>query len=441
MKPSRFFFIVALFVAFSCNRQPSNTSAKLKDPEILHQDQKNLTQLIIYDIFSPPVASRIYAYTSLAAHEALRHLNPGEPSIIGKLKGFPEMPQPDKNKNYDFVLAASKAFYTVAFNITFSKDSVRKFEDKTYTLFKKNLNSEVFENSLAFGEAVGNAVMQRAADDNYKKTRGMERYLGSFENGKWTPTAPDYLEGLEPYWKMIKSLTLDSSNQFDPGPPPPFSRDTASEFYKMVNEVYQIGKNLTQEQKDMAYFWDDNPFVLEHAGHMKFGTKKQTPGGHWMGIAAIACKKANTDIVRTARVYALTAVGLFDGFISCWETKYKYPYVRPITIINDWFDRRWEPYLQTPPHPEYTSGHSTISASAAIVLTGLFGENFAFHDDSNKEYIGMERDFTSFLQAANEVSVSRLYGGIHYLLSLDIGAEAGAKVGKHVLQIANSENP
>jgi hypothetical protein len=295
----------------------------------------------------------------------------------------------------------------------------------------------VYENSVEFGAAVAASIMVRAKKDNYKETRAMEKFQGSEEDGKWRPTPPDYLDGTEPYWKMIMPFSLDSSSQFDPGPPPPFSKDLNSEFYKMNFEVFETGKNLTQVQKDIAYFWDDNPFVSHYKGHLAFNTKKQTPGGHWMGITTIACRKTNADAVKSARAYALVAVGLLDGFISCWDTKYRYQYIRPITIINDWFDKSWEPYLQTPPFPEYTSGHSTISASAATILTALFGENFAFHDDADKEYIGMERDFSSFMQASLEASVSRLYGGIHYRLSLDTGVEAGKKVGTHVLKTCN----
>lgn len=427
--------LVVILIVVACN--PENQVAKTDDPEILHRNEKNLTALIIHDIFSPPVASRIYAYTSLAAHEALRHMQPSEQSIVVKLKGFPEMPLPDKKKKYDFMLAASKAFYTVMSNITFSKDTIKRFEKETYRTFEDKLDKEIYQNSIAFGEAVGKAIMQRVVNDHYKETRGMAKYLGVTEDGKWRPTGPDYLDGTEPYWMMIKPMVLDTCSQFDPGPPPLFGKDTLSEFYKMNREVYEIGKNLTKEQKDIAYFWDDNPFVFHHSGHMMFNTKKQTPGGHWMGITAIACRKKNADAVKTARAYALVSVGLLEAFISCWSTKYAYNFIRPITVINEWIDKGWDSYLQTPPFPEYTSGHSTISGSAATILTGLFGENFAFHDDADKEYIGMERDFNSFMEAAQEASISRLYGGIHYRKSLDIGLQTGINVGKHVLKVAN----
>lgn len=431
----KLYLLLCLVVFFSCT---SKDDVKLPDSAVvLHTNEKNLTALIVYDIFSPPVASRIYVYTSLAAHEAIRHIDSNEKSITEKLNGFPAMPQPAKEKKYDFTLAATKAFYNVARQMTFSKDTISKFEDQLYPVYKKALEEDVYNNSVLFGEEIAKAILKRAASDNYKETRALEKYFGSSDDGKWRPTSPDYLDAAEPYWNRIKSLTLDSSSQFDPGPPPVFSMDTASEFYRMNKETYEIGINLTKEQKDIAYFWDDNPFVSHHSGHMMFNTKKQTPGGHWMGIAAIASRKSNADAVKTARTYALVAVGLIDAFISCWDTKYRYNYVRPITIINYSINKTWEPYLQTPAFPEYTSGHSTISASAATVLTALYGDNFSFHDDADKEYIGMVRDFSSFMQASQEASISRLYGGIHYKISLDTGVEVGEKIGANVIKKCN----
>jgi hypothetical protein len=167
---------------------------------------------------------------------------------------------------------------------------------------------------------------------------------------------------------------------------------------------------------------------------MVFGNKKITPGGHWMGIASIAAKQTNADEVKTAKTYALTAAALFDAFISCWDVKYKWSYVRPITVINEFIDKTWTPFLQTPPFPEYTSGHSTITASAATVLTRLYGDHFAYQDTSDLRYIGIQRHFNSFLEAADECSVSRLYGGIHYRLSVDSGAVSGRRIGNFIVQ-------
>ena len=227
---------------------------------------------------------------------------------------------------------------------------------------------------------------------------------------------------------------MDTGSQFCPAPPISFSKDSASIFYKMVKEVYTVNINLSDSEKTIASYWDDNPFVMQHAGHLAFADKKITPGGHWMGITAIACRTSNADAVKTAEAYCLTAIALLDGFICSWDAKFTYEYVRPVTLINSWFDRAWNPYPQTPPFPEYTAGHATISGSASTVLTNLFGEHFAFHDNSDSAYIGMTRDFKSFKEAAAEASVSRLYGGIHFRPSLDTGLVHGAMVGNNLLK-------
>jgi len=416
----------------SCNTPPPVT---INAAEVVHQNQDQLTQVIIYDVFTPPVASRIYAYTSLAAYEAIRFEKPGNESIVVKMNGFDKMPLPDKDKKYNFTLSASQAFFTVAHKVVFSVDSLRNYEAKLFATFKKVINDDsVYERSIAFGTAVGQAVLKRAATDNYFKTRGKSKYLGSNEPGKWRPTQPDYLDGVEWCWNTMQPLLLDSASQFSPGPPPVFSTDTTSKFFKAAKEVYDINKLLTAEQKKIARFWDDNPFVIEHSGHLSFGSKKITPGGHWMGIAAIAARQTAADEVKAAQTYALTATALFEGFISCWDTKYKWAYIRPVTFISDRIEKTWSPFLQTPPFPEYTSGHSTITASAATVLTQLYGDKFAYNDTSDLRYIGMQRHFNSFLEAADECSVSRLYGGIHYRLSVDTGALYGRKIGKYIIR-------
>jgi hypothetical protein len=164
-----------------------------------------------------------------------------------------------------------------------------------------------------------------------------------------------------------------------------------------------------------------------------FATKKVTPGGHWMGIAAIASRKAGADIVQAAEAYARTSVALADGFISSWDEKFRSNYVRPETAINAYIDEAWEPLLQTPPFPEHTSGHSVISTAAATVLTNLFGQRFAFADSTELSFGLPVRSFPSFEAAAAEAAISRLYGGIHYRRSIEQGVAQGRKVGELVV--------
>jgi hypothetical protein len=431
MKKDFFFLVLTVLLGFGC-KQKSHLH-NVNDAEIIHQNIDQVTQVIIYDIFSPPVASRIYAYTSLAAYEAIRFARPDAPSFAAMLNGFDKMPAPDKNKSYNYTLASSKAFFTVAHKLVFAIDSLKAYEDSLFNVYKESMDDSAYNRSVAFGELVGNIILARADKDNYALTRSMPKYLGSHESGKWQPTPPDYMDGVEPYWNKIKTFALDSAAQYRPGPPPAFSKDILSDFYKEVKELYNINKHITDEQKNIARFWDDNAFIVEHSGHLMYATKKITPGGHWVGITTIACKKSQADAVKSAQAYALTSMALLDAFIACWDSKYTYNFVRPVTVINEMIEKNWDPILQTPAHPEYSCGHCTISGSASAILNYLFGENFAFHDNSDEAYIGMTRDFKSFDQAAEEAGISRLYGGIHYSNSIKTGLVLGRKVGAQVL--------
>ncbi len=403
------------------------------DSSLLHRNLKQLTEVIIHDAFSPPVASRIYAYTTLAAYEALRHSKPGYPSLTAQLNDFAPMPKPEAGKPYNHLLAATKAFFTVAQKITFSKDTLIKYEQGVYDEFAGLLDAETYQRSIAFGAAIGNGVLERTTKDNYKETRGMAKFLGTGDEGKWKPTPPDYMDAAEPNWFRIKPLAMDSAGQFQCPAPPAYSTDTASPFFRYAKEVYTTTTTLTPEQKEIARYWDDNPFVVEHSGHLMYANKKITPVGHWMGIAGIASGIKGLGAVEAAQAYALTAISMFDTFIGCWEEKYRTQVLRPITVINEMIDPGWQPLLQTPPFPEYTSGHSGISAAAATVLTARFGDNFNFEDTSDFEYIGMKRSFKSFSAAAAEASVSRVYGGIHYRSGVEAGTAQGVKVGTYIL--------
>ena len=434
MKNFKYFCIVLVVGITLVDCKPRKT-LPLDEAGILHRNQDLLTQIIIYDVFTPPVASRIYVYTSLASYEAIRFSKEGTESIAEKLNGFGTMPKPQKGKSYNYTLAATKAFFTVVRNVkVFSVDSLKNYEESVYNTFQDNLDDSTFQRSVAFGDTIAKVILARAKTDGYAKSRGKPKHLGSNDAGMWRPTPPDYLDGVEWCWNTMKPLALDTCSQFMPVRPPVYSTDTNSIFFKEVKEVYTIGNKLTEEEKTIARYWDDNPFVMEHSGHMMFGNKKITPGGHWMGIAAIAAQENKADAVKSAQGYALTAIALYDAFIACWDEKYRSNVVRPVTVINEVIDKGWVAYLQTPPFPEYTSGHSTITASAAEVLSHLYGNKFAFQDTSDLRYIGMQRHFNSFHEAAAEASISRVYGGIHYRNSVDAGAAAGKKVGAYIIR-------
>jgi PAP2 superfamily len=226
---------------------------------------------------------------------------------------------------------------------------------------------------------------------------------------------------------------IDSAAQFMPPRPPVYHiKNKNGAYYKMVLEVKNIIDSLTPEQKHIADFWDDSPFRSLVSGHFSVGLKKFSPPGHWLNIVGIAAMNSKADFNTTVYAYAKTAIALFDGFISCWDEKYRSVYVRPETVINKYMAPEWRPYIETPPFPEYTSGHSVISAAAAEALTSVFGDNIAYRDSSEAEFGIKDRSFTSFRQAAIEASYSRMYGGIHFRPALENGNLQGKKLGEYL---------
>jgi hypothetical protein len=272
--------------------------------------------------------------------------------------------------------------------------------------------------------------MEWVNTDNYLETRNAGDYELKEEIGSWLPTPPDYLDALEPHWSSIRPIFLDSANQFRPINPTKYDLTPGSQFHTELMEVYDVVNNRTDSMETVAKFWDCNPIVMKHQGHITFSEKKLTPGGHWFNIGRMACEKEELNLLETAYVYAGLSIGIFDAFISCWDGKYVTNYIRPVTVIQNHIDPSWSAILVTPNFPEYTSGHSVVSRSASTVLTHFFGDNYAFIDSTEVPYGMPPRSFPSFQAASDEAAISRLYGGIHFAPAIDLGVEQGAQVGQ-----------
>lgn len=435
-------FIVLLCLSVNSCAPHRDYKEFIQDPTYLHKSVKAVTDIIVHDIFSPPVASRIYAYISVAGYEAARHQDSTLVSLAGQLHGLTPLPQPVKGQEYCFQLASVQALLKAARMFVFSEDMLDEFHTRAIAEFKNSsIPEDVFERSIHYGDTVAAHILKWSTGDNYKQTRSFPKYSIEEHPHTWKPTPPAYMDAIEPHWNKIRTFVIDSASQFRCVPPIPFSTDTTSAFYKTAQEVYQVGKHLTEEQKEIARFWDCNPFVLNVRGHAMFATKKISPGGHWMNITHVACATAKADFAQAAEAYALVALSLADGFISCWDEKYRSRVLRPETYINRYIDENWMPLLQTPPFPEYTSGHSVISAAAATALTHTFGESFAFTDSTEVEFGLAVRNFNSFYAASGEAAQSRLYGGIHYRPANENGITMGKAVGDFIVDRIHTRKP
>jgi hypothetical protein len=407
-------------------------SAKQFPSDALQESMNRLTEVIVHDIFSPPVSSRIYAYTSIAAYEAMEPSNKEYAGFSGNLNGL-QLTKPRCTYRINFPLAGITAFFETAKAFTFSEQRIADHYDSVVLKYFSDIPQKQFEKSIAYGKNIAQQIINWSKTDNYAQTRTFERYTHVKLPGSWEPTPPDYADAVEPYWGLLRPFLLDSAAQCQPPPPTEFSTLSRSQFYEEALAVYLAGKSLNAEQKEIVLFWDDNPAVVKTQGHLTYLEKKPTPAGHWMGITGIAIDTKEATMMSAAQAYALVSIALADGFISCWHEKYMRNTIRPETFINQYIDEQWKPFLQTPPFPEYTSGHSVISHAAATVLTKLFGE-FSYADSVSYYYGIKPRKFSNFMQAAGEASISRFYGGIHFMPALDNGRRQGMSIGNYILE-------
>ena len=406
--------------------------------EDLHASVDKLTEVMVHDIFSPPVASRVYAYPNIAAYEIMALHNDSYRSLQGQVAELEGIPVPAGGQNLNYRLAALIAHMDLGRRLIFSEDRVTTFRDSLYRVWEAQ-NPDEFKSAREYGLQVAEFIAGWMNSDNYNQTRTMSKFTVDTEDpSRWQPTPPSYMEGIEPHWNKIRPFVIDSAEQFKPVPPPPFSMEEGSDFYKEVMEVYDISNEITargdeSEEVAIAQFWDCNPYVSVTRGHLMFATKKISPGAHWIGITKIASRNTNSDFDDTVFAYTKTSIAIADAFISCWDEKYRSNLIRPETLINEYIDDSWKPVLQTPPFPEYTSGHSVVSGAAAVALTDIFGENFSFDDDTELKYGLPVRSFSSFREAADEAAISRMYGGIHYRKAVEVGVKQGRDLGHFVM--------
>jgi PAP2 superfamily len=397
----------------------------------------HLSEVMLHDVASPPAAARFYAYSILSAYEVLQR---NQPEMLALSKNFhvaPDFAKLNLPTKFNPAFSATYAMLETGRLILPSGYMLEAKQLELIKIFQKNykLKTKDIEANQQYAKQVAAQIVAYAKKDGYFSLSILPRYKpNTKETGRWYPTPPEYMSAVEPQWKTIRTFFLDSADQFAPDPPAPFSTEKGSSFFTQLEEVVSVSRQLTAEQKAIAGFWDCNPFAVTYSGHAAMGVKKISPGGHWIGITGIVCRKANASLQKTITAHALVALSLHDAFVSCWYEKYHSDRIRPESAINKYVDEAWRPLLQTPPFPEYTSGHSVISTASAEVLSYFFGENFEYVDTS-EEYFGLPaRSFKSFRAASQEAAISRLYGGIHFRDAIEAGQRQGEAIGKYIVK-------
>jgi hypothetical protein len=406
------------------------------DAQAYVQTLKKLTDVMVGDVTGPCAAARYYAYANMAAYEVIyQQARPAQYiSFAGLLKEYPDFSAVKTSQPINVELASLYALLRSGEELLPSGFTLENARNQLVKEAGGTLSPAIIEASCAYADSIVKGIVKYAARDGYVKTSGYMRYTPLKEGGAWQPTPPGYMEAYEPHWGSLRPFLLDSATQFPPATPIAYNHQKNSGFYQLAKEVQEVTSKLSQEQIHIANFWDCNPFFLNQKGHISFATKKISPGGHWMGITGIAATQKQLSLAETIRWHALVGITMSDAFISCWKEKFRSNRIRPETFINTHIDLNWRPLLQTPPFPEYTSGHSVVSSAVSTLLTTLVGESFAYTDITEVEFGVPARSFTSFKQAAQEAAISRLYGGIHYRDAIDNGMIQGEQIGNYVVQ-------
>lgn len=432
MQALRWVFVLALTAA-AATVVPSSLHAQSADQALTPEGVLDARYGLVLNLvrhtatYSPPVASRAFAYFGVIGYEAIASGRADMTSLAGQLNGLGALPKRDSGATYDDAVVLDAALSSATrrfFDHTgpTGQRAMKALDDKLSPAVAGGASNDVAERSAAYGRALTEAVSAWADGDGTGPIENMGFPLNySLKPGPehWKPTSTIAQQQvpLLPEWGKARPFAMPSGATCDLPAPPAYSVDPASQFYQEAAEVHDAGVHLDAERKAIARFWSDDPML------------STTPPGHWIQIAFQLFAKTNPPIDRRVDLLVRLGVVTADAFISCWNTKYRYDLVRPVTYIRANIDPNWQPLLITPPFPEYPSGHSTQSGAAAEVLTKFFGEDFAYEDSSHVPDGLPPRQFASFWAAAKEAAISRLYGGIHFRSAIERGLEQGRCVG------------
>jgi hypothetical protein len=380
--------------------------------------------------YSPPVAARTLGYLGVTAFEATASGDGRLLTLGGQLNGLKPTPQRAAGGTYDEAMVLDAALAAVVRDL-FSNTgptgqrAMAALADKLHAEVSAGLPAEVAARSEAYGRAVAEHILAWSHDDGGAVVENMGfplEYALTKGPAHWAPTSliAQQQTPLLPSWGKNRTLVMPNGAACPLPPPLDYSEDKGSEFYKQALEVYETRRTLTQEQRDIARFWADDAMLTV------------TPPGHWISIAMQILAHENAGLAKSVDVLARVGLAVSDAFVGCWNTKFEYDLVRPVTYIRRVIDPSWEPFLITPPFPEYPSGHSTQTGAAAAVMTQLFGENFAFQDMTDRSDGLPPRNFPSFRAAAQEAAISRMYGGIHFRAAIERGLDQGRCVARYV---------
>lgn len=362
---------------------------------------------------NPVFASRMYAMTHIAMHDAVN-------SIYGKyesyaFQGFDPWADP--------AAAAAAAAHGVLVEIF--PDQQATLDQRLAESLARVPNGWGEYRGVYLGQQAADAIIAVRADDNSQNVAIVGDFTPIDEPGHYQVTPPLFFV-FAPDWRYVTPFSLSSPSEFRSSPPPQLDTST---YAQQLEEVKALGRiDSTARSVDDTYasrFWEENSDI------------------GWNRITRVAAAQRGLDLWRTARLFALVNMALADSYIAGWDSKLHYDLWRPYTAIREadtdgnpatTADAAWEPLLNTPPIQDYPSTHSALGDAAARVLTRVVGDDVSFGFESpTADPANTRREFDSFSEAANENAASRVTGGLHFRFACDAGQALGRRIGDRVV--------
>jgi len=379
-----------------------------------------VTRLVQRDRLNPPVASRVFAYTGIALTET------AQPNSL-RLTGIPTIPESPTPVDWPLVVASGAPLVPRALApVPSTKSAYASLRDDTLARLVPGIPPATVRASIEYGRGIAAKVIAWAGTDGFAPTRDRQ-YVAPAGPGLWVPTPTTFQGAQEPYWGTLRPFAVADAGQCAALPPPTYSETASSDFMTQERAVYDTSRRLTSDQRAIARFWADDR------------GRTGTPTGHWVSTTNIAIARRRLGLGDAARLHGVVGVAAGDAFITTWATKFQWNEIRPVTVIRKLIDPHWAPYLNTPPFPDWVSGHATVSGAAAEVLTAIIGPmryvdlGFSTGADVRSSFSIQPRSFSSFRAAAAQAAKSREYAGIHIPASDDAGLRSGACIARAAL--------
>jgi hypothetical protein len=368
-----------------------------------------------------------FGYIGIGLYEAVRYEFKNSVSLSTKLYQMPEMPAKENTGDYDWQVSANAEMAAIVRSIytgltPANLSSIDSLENAFNQKLKPALTDETFNRSQAFGKSIATAIYNWYLTDHVNTSN--TGFVPAVFSGSWVPTPPAFANGINPYISSARPFVSENSTLIAPAFPASYSEDTNSDYYKIAKSVYDVSQTLTTEQKNTALFWVDQGDGIGF-----------TPPGHDMSIVAQALEQTKASLGVAAEAFAKAGIAERDASIACFRSKYAYSLCRPVTYIRKLIDPNWLPFIPTPPHPEYPAAHALVTGSVMEAVTKVVGDNVGVTDHSYDFRGWTPRTFTTLFKAAEEAGISRQYGGIHYLPSINAGLSIAKDLGDRVGEI------